>query len=657
MFRSSLLPLTVIFALTACNGDKEGDSGGSPEGIVIPDADGDGISDGVEGEVDSDGDGSLDMNDTDSDGDCIPDSVERGDVPEGGLPADTDNDGVPNYLDTDSDNNGRLDADEAGDCATPSDNDADGAPNFMDMDNDGDGISDLEEGTVDPDGDGIPAWNDTDSDGDCLPDAVEAGDEDLETPARDTDEDGSADYLDSDSDEDGTGDQEEADGACTDPTDTDVDGIIDVIDPDTDGDGLDDVDEVVAGTDPKDSDTDDDGFTDGLEVYASSNPTNRSSGPEGVVLSAGPRERIETSGEYTLEGIPVDVFLLADDAYSYSCYHPEHTTFIPEVAAELFSRLPDSTFGFGVYDDYKSDGDNWQATGGHPYELEVQQTTDESLVSAAAITAAMTYGGDDKGSSYEAIFQAMSGQGFDMDCDGAYDTSYDVKPFIAEPSDAFLGAVPGSNDPSVEGTGTLPGTGWREASVKIIIVGADNDIRDERQGDDVPEETCDEPAGFEHAVSSIADHDGRFLGINVYEYQSSDHTLQEQLEELAEATGSYIDKDGDGTNDDLAVISGSWDWPAATEVVDAVEDLIAEQSLDLNLEVGEDAKGWITEIGPETEFPGVVPGETITFDVILTTSAKLDDDDQFYYATLLIKVGDATLQEVPMWIVIHPETT
>lgn len=657
MLLRSLLPLGCVLLITACKGDKEGDSAEADPEIIIPDEDGDGIGDGVEGELDSDGDGTPDYLDTDSDGDCIPDSVERGDVPDGALPVDTDYDGVPNYLDSDSDNNGRSDAEEAGDCADPKDNDGDGEPNFMDLDNDGDTISDAEESTVDPDGDGIPAWNDEDSDGDCLPDAVEAGDDELDTEAHDTDDDGTPDYLDSDSDGDGVDDTTEADGACSDPNDLDADGHIDVIDPDTDGDGLDDADEVAAGSDPKDEDTDDDGYSDGLEVFAGSNPSNRSSTPEGVVLEAGPRERIETSGSYTLEGIPVDVFLLADDAYSYSCYHPEHTTFIPELAAELFSRVAESTFGFGTYDDYKMDGENWASTTGNPYQMRVQQTTDESLVNSEAISASMVYGGDSYGSGYEAVYQVMTGIGYDQSCDGDFDSGYDILPFIADSSDAFLGAVAGSNDPSVEGTGDQPGTGFREAAVKIVILGADNTIRDARQGHDVPTETCDDPAGFEEAVESIGDMNARFLGINVYEYQSSDHTLQEQLEELAEATASYIDKDGDGTNDDLAVLSGSWDWPAATEVVDAIEDLIEEQSLDLTLEIGEDEKGWITEIGPDTEFPGVVPGETIEFNVILTTSAKLDDDDQYYYATLLIKVGEATLQEVPLYLIIHPETT
>jgi len=650
MFR--LPSVLVLLAVFACKGDKGDDTG---TGLIIPDADGDGIGDAIEGDADSDGDGTPDRLDTDSDGDCIADALERGDVPAGALPTDTDNDGVPNYLDTDSDNNGLSDSEEAGSCSDPQDADEDGTPDFVDLDNDGDTLLDADEGQADLDGDGIANWDDLDSDGDCLRDDAEAGDDDTATPARDTDGDGGPDFLDTDADEDGTLDRDEADDACNPPEDLDGDGLIDPVDPDTDGDGLSDADEITAGTDPRERDTDGDGYTDGLEVFAGSRPTNPASAPYGVILSAGPRERAEVAASYTLGGFPVDVFLLADEAYSYSCSHATHTTFIPELADALFDRMPGATFGFATYDDYKVDGYSWASGLGNPYELQVQQTTDEGLIEEKASEVIMRYGGDDLGSGYEALYQVMTGNGFDLVCDGDFDDGYDVRPFQAAPSDAFLGAVSGTEDRSVEGTGDQPGTGFREAAVKVVILGADNSIRDARVDNPVPTDTCDEPASFDIAVSAIKGMGARFLGVNVDEYQGHDPTLQLQLEELAEATDSYIDTDGDGESTDLAVLAQSWDWPSATMVVDAIEDLVGDQHLDLNLSVGTDERGWITEIGPKTEFNEVAPGDTIDFDVVLTTSAKLTDDDQFYSATLLVKVGDAVLQEVPIYVVIHPE--
>lgn len=72
---------------------------------VDPDADGDGISDVVEGAAtqrDTDEDGTPDYQDADADGDTIPDSAE------GAL--DLDGDGLPNYLDIDADGDGIRDS-------------------------------------------------------------------------------------------------------------------------------------------------------------------------------------------------------------------------------------------------------------------------------------------------------------------------------------------------------------------------------------------------------------------------------------------------------------------------------------------------------------------------------------------------------------------
>ncbi|NKB24750.1 MAG: hypothetical protein GKR87_10330 [Kiritimatiellae bacterium] len=63
------------------------------------DSDGDDISDAVEGDTDTDGDGTPDYLDLDSDGDGVPDFQE-------GSHVDTDGDGIANQYDPDDDNDG-----------------------------------------------------------------------------------------------------------------------------------------------------------------------------------------------------------------------------------------------------------------------------------------------------------------------------------------------------------------------------------------------------------------------------------------------------------------------------------------------------------------------------------------------------------------------
>lgn len=99
-------------------------------------------------------------------------------------------------------------------------------------DTDGDTISDEDEGGEDLDGDGIPNFEDDDSDGDGIPDSVEAGDDDLDTPPDDADGDGKPNFLDLDSDNNSIPDAD--DGL----DDFDGDGRADFMDIDDDNDGL-----------------------------------------------------------------------------------------------------------------------------------------------------------------------------------------------------------------------------------------------------------------------------------------------------------------------------------------------------------------------------------------------------------------------------------
>jgi hypothetical protein len=85
----------------------------------------------------------------DSDGDCIPNSVEGCGAE---TFADSDEDGTPDWLEPDADGDGVPDGVEAGSCDDPRDTDGDGDPDYTDRDSDNDGVSD---GNEDRNGDGV----------------------------------------------------------------------------------------------------------------------------------------------------------------------------------------------------------------------------------------------------------------------------------------------------------------------------------------------------------------------------------------------------------------------------------------------------------------------------------------------------------------------
>ena len=650
----ALLALLSLSCAPEDQGGPDGDGGDDTEVPVAEDADGDLITDDVEGTGDSDGDGIADYLDPDSDGDCIPDVIERGDIDAYALPMDADVDGIPDYLDLDSDNNGLGDQDEVGDCVAPADLDSDGLGDWRDGDDDGDSLLDGVEGQADPDGDGQGSYRDLDSDGDCIPDRIEAGIDAASTEPRDSDGDATPDYLDLDSDSDGTPDMDEAGGACEEMLDSDSDGTADYVDEDIDGDGLTNDYEALILTDPMDRDSDDDGYTDGLEDFALTDPLDDGRYPEGVVLETGPRQVLEYEDEYILDQYKTDIFVLLDTAYSYSCYHPDLESFIEQLVSRLFEEFDDVAIGFGTYDDYRYEP-SWAAAQGTPYELAHQVSTDAESVVDEAQGHRMVYGGDALGSAYEALFQAAVGKGFDMGCDGVFTNKDDIRPFIASESDAFRGKAGDTYSESVVGSGTRGGVGIRSGASPIFLLAADNTIRDGSLGHEMPVDTCDDPASKDQAVAAIGELGGRVLGMNVYEYQATDNTLQGQLIELAQATGSWIDTDGDGSKDDPAVLFGSWDWPELDDIVDALWQMVEDMELELSFELKDDERGWISEFHPEGEVFTIERGNTLSWGFTLSTSAQVRPDDQFYQATVEVHDKGLAFDELPVWVVIRPE--
>ena len=282
--------------------------------------------------MDTDGDGIVDIDDFDDDGDGYNDTLEKqeGTDPMDGesKPVDIDADGIPDSKDDDDDNDGWNDTIEkelgtdpknAGD--SPDDTDGDGVPDGIDRDADGDGYEDETEvlagsdpkdkdsKPTDTDKDGLADIVDDDDDGDGYDDKEEelAGTDpkNKDDKPADTDNDGVPDYVDDDDDDDGHLDWvEEEDGSDpkdpkSRPKDSDDDGVPDVVDSDDDDDGVFDHNDDFPN-DPKeskdtdgdgigdnaDTDDDNDGVSDEDEKAQGSDPLNATSKPAPLRFNA-----------------------------------------------------------------------------------------------------------------------------------------------------------------------------------------------------------------------------------------------------------------------------------------------------------------------------------------------------------------------------------
>ena len=249
---------------------------------LLPDSDGDGLSDAIEiGElldkpVDTDGDGTIDALDTeddiDRDNDGLSDKLEAL-LKTNPTNADTDGDGINDGMEVGKNTSEPLDKDMNGiiDALEDSDTDNDGLSDQLEAllntnpvksDTDGDGINDAKEvgeNTSEP----------LDKDLDGIIDALDTVDD------SDTDNDGLSDAQEkklgsnpeeADSDNDGINDNEEIGKNIDDPLDSDSDGILNILDKDDDNDNLSTRYEMRIGTNPLSDDSDKDSLKDNIEA-------------------------------------------------------------------------------------------------------------------------------------------------------------------------------------------------------------------------------------------------------------------------------------------------------------------------------------------------------------------------------------------------------
>ncbi|NOT00217.1 MAG: matrixin family metalloprotease [Phycisphaerales bacterium] len=282
----------------------------------------------------------LELNDPDSDGDSIPDTMEVFVLGTDPFAADTDGDGADDFEEV-----FRQGSSAAVGAVGEMDTDDDGVPDAVESrfgtdpnepDTDGDGLTDEEElfyyGTH-------PRIADTDNDG--LTDAVEVFELDTDPFNRDSDFDGVRDGGDEqpldplDSDDDGLPDGVEIRFFRTNPnnSDTDGDGLTDgdevtflgtnplaandfdeVGFMDSDGDNLPDGFEIREfGTRPMEADTDGDGLDDGEEFDAMTDPLRRDTDRDGVpdgdeihVHDTNPRDS-DSDGDGLSDGVEIAI--------------------------------------------------------------------------------------------------------------------------------------------------------------------------------------------------------------------------------------------------------------------------------------------------------------------------------------------------------------
>lgn len=601
-----------------------------------------GDTDVIPESADTDGDGTADYLDTDTDDDGVDDADEAGDDDPITFPWDSDYDGVPDFRDRDADGNCLEDG---ADGVIDLDGDTLGA--FADLDDDGDGILDtLEIGAgcvlLDSDSDGTPNYLDSDSDADGVGDVFEAGTSIWEENPDDADGDGTPNYLDADSDADGIPDATEAGvtSAAAAPRDTDGDGDPDFLDADSDGDGLTDRRENEnTGTNPYLADSDSDGFTDGAEIQAGTNPSDGSSVIEGIYVTVSERTSVEEEFSFELNIQMGDVAFLLDTTGSMGGTIDGMKAQYGDIVTALSAALPDAQYGVATFDDYAYSSYGSSSSGDRPFILKQQITSDVGRVQSALSSISLHYGGDGPESGMEGLYQTLSGLGFDQDCNDSFDSDTDVRPFIAKPSDAFAGNGGQSWASASPGGGQEGGMGFRPYALPVVVYATDNYLRDPDNGYGATA-ACSNPAGRSEVVAAAANAGAYLIGIS-----TGGSTPMAQMNDLAIATLSRADLDGDGRADDNLVFTWSGSSTALRDtIVNSIASLVGSvQFSEVRLEVVGDSHGFVRRISPEVvTLSSTAAGQVLDFTLGFRGAVAATEEDQIFLLTLNI-VGDGSI--------------
>ncbi len=339
---------------------------------------------------------------------------------------------------------------------------------------------------------------------------------------------------------------------------------------------------------------------------------------DGVVVDAGATTTEVESVGSSASASSIDVAVLVDTTGSMG------STLLnldfAAIDAGLSTSYGDVHYGLASYDDYAYEPYGYPSGGDLPFILYQQITDDVSSVDTALSGVGLHYGGDGPESAMEALYQLLTGTGYDQDCDGSFDSTTDVAPFIESSSDPFSGAEVGPYDSTTSGGGNVGGIGFRSTALPIVVYITDYDLRDPDNGYSSPG-GCPADAGSLDVETAAGDLGAFLVGIQVNNYTTTPYT---QMVDLATNTGSLADTDGDGAYDDPLAYSVASASLLNTTIIDAINDIdgaiIAREYDEVWIEASTDPYGLVSSISPSTYTSVVATDWPLDFDITWTGS-------------------------------------
>ncbi len=311
-------------------------------------------------------------------------------------------------------------------------------------------------------------------------------------------------------------------------------------------------------------------------------------------------------------------------------------------------------YGLAVFQDYAWGKLGASHRGDLPFTMR-QRVTDDMAQLAYALNHTETHwGGDYPEASLEALHQALTGSGYDQNCDGAFDASTDVPPWLATADDPFGGTGGQTYNPKSPGEGQLGGLGFREGIVSVVATITDAELRDPDQGYEAPG-GCPGDAGSAQVVADALALDAWLVWLQV---PGSSTEPTPQMEDLASRTSSLGDLDGDGSLEPL-VLTGvrspdvNVALATALEAVDAQVAAIAVYD-EVRLELASDPWGMVEGISPASYSAVAMADWPLVFSIAWSGTVEATEAVQIETVTFELFGDDAPIGTVEVSVEIPP---